>query len=114
MNQHITDSDYYPLPGGSTMQQTFKYWIYANVRNGQVVYELSDIEWTSADCIRERVLIGEHTITHDLPETSKFTPLIVEKLETKKAVMQAPKEEAYTVRTIAQVQKERAEKNKAK
>jgi len=71
------------------MQQTFKYWIYANVRNGQVVYELSDIEWTSADCIRERVLIGEHTITHDLPEASKFTPLIVEKLQAKKQVMQA-------------------------
>lgn len=90
MDEHITDSDYYPLPGGSTMQQTFKYWIYAKIsESGRIRYELSDLEWAGETSLQSRVLISAHTITHELPDIAEVTPAIVEKLQAKKQAMQA-------------------------
>jgi len=72
------------------MKHEFKYWIYAKVRfDGRMVYELSDIEWSNADILKERVLVSAHTVTLDLPDAAEFTPAIVEKLQAKKEVMQA-------------------------
>ena len=71
------------------MQQTFKYWIYAQRVGTQVVYALSDLEWGDYEGTRERVLISEHTITHELPDISETVPAIVEKLQAKKEAMQA-------------------------
>ena len=71
------------------MQQTFKYWIYAkHGSDGRIRFQLSDLEWTG-EFLKDRVLIGEFTVDHEVPEISEVTPAIVEKLQAKKQVMQA-------------------------
>jgi len=87
--QHITDSDYYPLPGVSTMPKTFKYWIYAKLcSDGRIRFQLSDLEWTG-EYLRDRVLIGEFTVEHEVPDISEVTPAIIENLQLRKEIMQA-------------------------
>jgi hypothetical protein len=71
------------------MKQTFKYWIYAQPTGSRMVYTLSDIEWGDFQGATERVLIGAHTITHELPDISESVPAVVAKLEAKKLAMQA-------------------------
>lgn len=71
------------------MTQTFKYWIYAERVGSRLEYKLSDLEWGNYEGARERVLIGTHTITHELPELADSVPAILAALEAKKLAMQA-------------------------
>jgi len=70
------------------MKQTFTYWIYAKPRGSQLVYELSDLEWTESG-LNGRVLIEERTLTLDLPDLNEALPKVVAALEVKKKEMLA-------------------------
>lgn len=81
--------------------------------------EMEEEEVVTEEAIKEVVNAAVAKVKAELEEKYKADIQAIKKdvklgVAPKKAVIQAPKGEAYTVRTIAQVQKERAEKNKAK
>lgn len=71
------------------MKQTFKYWIYAKLTGSRMEYELSDINWTGTDMLKNRVLVSAHTVTLELPDIAESLPAMVAQLETTKQEMQA-------------------------
>jgi ATP-dependent protease ClpP protease subunit len=91
----------------------------AKVMPGEEVEEEEEEEVVTDAKVEEKVNAAVAKIKAELKAENDAAILAMKKdvklgVAPKKAVIQAPKGEAYTVRTIAQVQKERAEKNKAK